>query len=265
MARWRTRKTSASSPCCAIHARGAAELPRRSSTTAWSTTISCWRRWRRAAARSAGPGAGARIPGGQGSGRHHAWQRAGAQSLLGGRACGGVCEGAACHQPGRHQGRTHDRKLARQRTGTGSRTIRVRRERRIGARGPGRRRAARRRRTARRHTQRQPATNAGAGRPARTSLGSARLVVLRGGHSRRAARADITAYAQEIGVDGERALRAMGEQPLAFHALSLDEQGRPVPILNSDEGFRLLLTEPAVQWSSNAVSRRSCGRFRQDW
>ena len=58
------------------------------------------------------------------------------------------------------------------------------------------------------------------------------------------ARADITAYAQEIGVDGERALRAMGEQPLVFHALSLDEQGRPVPILNSDEGFRLLLTEP---------------------
>jgi len=58
------------------------------------------------------------------------------------------------------------------------------------------------------------------------------------------ARADITAYAREIGVDGERALRAMGQQPLAFHALSLDEQGRPVPILHSDEGFRLLLAQP---------------------
>ena len=58
------------------------------------------------------------------------------------------------------------------------------------------------------------------------------------------ARADISAYAKEIGVDDERALHDMGEQPLAFHALSLDEQGKPVPILNSDEGFRLLLTEP---------------------
>ena len=58
------------------------------------------------------------------------------------------------------------------------------------------------------------------------------------------ARAGISAYATEIGVDGERALRAMGERPLAFHALSLDEQGRPIPILHSDEGFRLLLTEP---------------------
>jgi len=58
------------------------------------------------------------------------------------------------------------------------------------------------------------------------------------------ARADVTAYAQEIGVDGERALRAMGQQTLAFHGLSLDERGTPVPILNSDEGFRLLLTQP---------------------
>jgi hypothetical protein len=38
----------------------------------------------------------------------------------------------------------------------------------------------------------------------------------------------------------------MGDKTLAFHALSLDENGRPVPILNSDEGFRLLLTEPSV-------------------
>ncbi|HET9474191.1 MAG TPA: hypothetical protein VFO82_09870, partial [Steroidobacteraceae bacterium] len=58
------------------------------------------------------------------------------------------------------------------------------------------------------------------------------------------ARADIAAYAKEIGVDGERALRALDQEPLAFHALSLDEQGKPVLILNSDEGFRLLLTDP---------------------
>ncbi len=58
------------------------------------------------------------------------------------------------------------------------------------------------------------------------------------------ARADIVAYAGEIGVDGGRAARALGDGALAFHALSLDEQGRPVPILHSDEGFRLLFTEP---------------------
>jgi len=58
------------------------------------------------------------------------------------------------------------------------------------------------------------------------------------------ARADISAYAREIGVDGERALHGVDQQPLTFNALSLDEQGKPVPILHSDEGFRLLLTEP---------------------
>jgi hypothetical protein len=58
------------------------------------------------------------------------------------------------------------------------------------------------------------------------------------------ARADIATYAKEIGVDGERALRALHQQSLAFHALSLDEHGKPVLILHSDEGFRLLLTDP---------------------
>ncbi len=58
------------------------------------------------------------------------------------------------------------------------------------------------------------------------------------------ARAAITDYAKEAGVDDGPAIRALGESPLAFHALSLDQAGRPVPILNSDEGFRLLLTQP---------------------
>jgi hypothetical protein len=59
------------------------------------------------------------------------------------------------------------------------------------------------------------------------------------------ARAAVAAYAREIGVGDERALRALADSPLAFHALSLDEKGSPIPILHSDEGFRLLLTEPA--------------------
>jgi len=59
------------------------------------------------------------------------------------------------------------------------------------------------------------------------------------------ARAAVLAYAKEIGVDGERAAGSLGAGPLSFHALALDEHGEPVRILNSDEGFRLLLTDPA--------------------
>ncbi len=58
------------------------------------------------------------------------------------------------------------------------------------------------------------------------------------------ARADIAAYAREVGVDSEPASQAPGDQPLTFNALSLDALGAPIPILHSDEGFRLLLTDP---------------------
>jgi hypothetical protein len=58
------------------------------------------------------------------------------------------------------------------------------------------------------------------------------------------ARAEITAYARDVGVDPSRALAALDDSALRFHALSLDAMGHPVPILNSDEGFRLLLTLP---------------------
>ena len=61
----------------------------------------------------------------------------------------------------------------------------------------------------------------------------------------RRARDAIAAYAKEVGVGHESALRSLGDTPLSFHALSLDENGKPIPILHSDEGFRLLLTEPA--------------------
>ena len=58
------------------------------------------------------------------------------------------------------------------------------------------------------------------------------------------ARAAVATYAKEIGVDAAAALRSLADAQLAFHALSLDEQGRPIPVLNSDEGFRLLLDDP---------------------
>jgi hypothetical protein len=59
------------------------------------------------------------------------------------------------------------------------------------------------------------------------------------------ARAMVVAYAAETGVDPEPAMRALGLSPLAFNALSLDATAKPIPILHSDEGFRLLLAEPA--------------------
>jgi hypothetical protein len=61
------------------------------------------------------------------------------------------------------------------------------------------------------------------------------------------ARAAVTRYARDIAVDAERAVDALPDRPLQFHALSLDEQGRPIPILHSDEGFRLLLGDPAPE------------------
>jgi hypothetical protein len=61
------------------------------------------------------------------------------------------------------------------------------------------------------------------------------------------ARHKIAAYAREIGVDDGPALRMLGEKPMRFHALSLDDGGKPVPIVHSDEGFRLLLTEPSPE------------------
>lgn len=59
------------------------------------------------------------------------------------------------------------------------------------------------------------------------------------------ASASIRAYADSVGVPAAPALRALDRQPLVFHALSLDASGKPVPIMNSDEGFDLLFGRPS--------------------
>ncbi|AIF48644.1 lipoprotein [Dyella japonica A8] len=51
-------------------------------------------------------------------------------------------------------------------------------------------------------------------------------------------------YAKEIGVADAPALKALGDSALEFPAISLDAQGQPVPVLHSDEGFRLLFGKP---------------------
>ena len=59
------------------------------------------------------------------------------------------------------------------------------------------------------------------------------------------ARPAIAAYARAAGVPAGPALAALGGKPLVFHALSLNADGSPVPIVNSDEGFALLFGDPA--------------------
>ena len=64
----------------------------------------------------------------------------------------------------------------------------------------------------------------------------------------------IRAYARAIGVPDAPALTALGTAPLVFHALSLNADGSPVPIVNSDEGFALLFGAPSAADLDSYVS-----------
>ncbi len=55
----------------------------------------------------------------------------------------------------------------------------------------------------------------------------------------------IQAYARSLGIPAAPAITALGRAPLTFHAIALDAQGRPIPIVNSDEGFALLFADPS--------------------
>jgi glycogen debranching enzyme len=64
------------------------------------------------------------------------------------------------------------------------------------------------------------------------------------------ARQHLADYAAQIGVPDREALASLqnwaapGEAALIFNAVALDAQGRPIPILNSDDGFALLFGNP---------------------
>jgi hypothetical protein len=58
------------------------------------------------------------------------------------------------------------------------------------------------------------------------------------------ARGQIEAYAASVGVPPAAAIAAIGSKPVVFHAISLDANGKPVPIVHSDEGFVLLFGKP---------------------
>lgn len=59
------------------------------------------------------------------------------------------------------------------------------------------------------------------------------------------ASARVRDYARALGIPAQPALASLGNAPLTFHALSLDDSGKAVPIVNSDEGFALLFSAPS--------------------
>ena len=66
-----------------------------------------------------------------------------------------------------------------------------------------------------------------------------------------AARAAVRRFAAESGVDPALALASLPADGLSFEALSLDAEGQPIPVLNSDVGFELLFGQP----NANELSR----------
>jgi hypothetical protein len=59
------------------------------------------------------------------------------------------------------------------------------------------------------------------------------------------ARADVAKYAKTQGIAAAAALASLPESgTVTFSALSLDAQGKPIPVLNSDDGFSLLFGHP---------------------
>ncbi|MGJ3629749.1 hypothetical protein AB5I41_28315 [Sphingomonas sp. MMS24-JH45] len=72
------------------------------------------------------------------------------------------------------------------------------------------------------------------------------------------ARRQVAAYAATLKVPADTALASLGTGPLSFNALSLDAQGRAVPVLHSDDGFALLFGNPdaaALDRSVDAIAR----------
>lgn len=55
----------------------------------------------------------------------------------------------------------------------------------------------------------------------------------------------IAEHAKHIGVPATLALSSLKASSLTFNAVSLDEQGKPIAVMNSDDGFALLLTQPS--------------------
>lgn len=60
------------------------------------------------------------------------------------------------------------------------------------------------------------------------------------------ARRQVSAYAQQLGVNATPALDALAGGDVVVNAIALDEQFKPIPVVHSDGGFALLLQNPAA-------------------
>ncbi len=68
------------------------------------------------------------------------------------------------------------------------------------------------------------------------------------------ARAQITSYARSIGVPADEAVASI-DGPLVVRAISLDALGRPIPVMNSDDGLALLFDDPPPAFLDEAAGR----------
>jgi len=68
-----------------------------------------------------------------------------------------------------------------------------------------------------------------------------------------AAKDQVTRYAAALGVSPVAALNTLGGGAVRFHALSLDETGGKVPVIQSDESFALLFGDPGPADLDRAV------------
>jgi hypothetical protein len=61
------------------------------------------------------------------------------------------------------------------------------------------------------------------------------------------ATARVKDYAASLGLDAKDALASL-TGPLSFHAISLDANGRPIPVMHTDDGFVLMFGTPTPQY-----------------
>lgn len=68
------------------------------------------------------------------------------------------------------------------------------------------------------------------------------------------AQAAIHSYAKNIGVPAQDALAALGHNPVSFPAVALGDNGRPLPLLHSDDTYDLLFDTPPADVLDSEVN-----------
>jgi hypothetical protein len=68
------------------------------------------------------------------------------------------------------------------------------------------------------------------------------------------AKRDIARYSAALAIPAESAVAAMDAAPVRFHALALAGDYRPIPVVNTDEGFALLFLHPDAEALREAVT-----------